>query len=104
MQIGNVVHPIEETRCVLTTEKFDPKGQPSDLDGNVVHANVGREMFMDSISGVHILRITPDEAAKFRAADEQVGIGAGNVTGLFIAAPDYTKHGIIPEQKKKRAA
>jgi hypothetical protein len=102
MSIGNLVHPIEETKAALTVE-IDGVGHPSDLDGNAVHILKARELYFDSLTGSAIVRVSADEAKKMRADGIVVANGVGNVTGHFIAAPDNTKHGILGSKKKKVA-
>jgi hypothetical protein len=101
--IGSMVHPIEETRATLTVE-IDGVGHPSDLEGNAVHILKGRELFIDSLTSMPIVRVTADEAKKLRAEGTVVANATGNVTGHFIEAPDGTKFGILGSKKKVKAA
>lgn len=109
----NVVHLIRETRSLLTKEFLNDRGKPTadvvDAGGSVIQRGEmhrAREVYMDSMTGDHFMRISPgekDDVAKnlpaALAEADEVFQGVGEVHGWFVPAPDYTLFGRFGEHR-----
>jgi cell division septum initiation protein DivIVA len=116
---GRIVHCDSDTRTILTKETKTGGVVQSincTLDGDPIQDNgvkyVGThpdhvEVYLDTLSGEHVAKITASKAAELRAAGEAVYQGVGGVMGWFVDAPDFTlngRHGASAEPTKKTKA
>jgi len=107
-----IVQPIKETLCYLTVEEQDSKTNKitavlATKDGEPLR-NFGepREVYLDSMSGTRVMRISNAEKEALFAAGQgdTVSQGQGEVHGWFVDAPDYTVNGAHGDKAKKEPA
>jgi hypothetical protein len=103
-----IVHAIPESRGLLTVEtNTDGKitAKLATIDGDPLPAGAEpREVYIDSLSGNAILKVSPSEAQACSEAGEQVAQGHGAVGGWFIDAPDHTVNGRYGDKHGEKAA
>jgi hypothetical protein len=97
------------TKHILTKETEDAKGNITGVVCDHTGRPLGRdekynerEIFMDTMSGDYVMRVSHQEAAKLVAEGEvDVYDGIGEVHGKFIDAPDFTINGRNGERAKE---
>lgn len=92
-----IIQAIPESKGLLTLEtEKDGRitGQLATIDGDPLPAGAEPvEVYMDSMSGNAVARVSHAEAESRRSKGEDVAIGHGAIGGWFVDAPDYTVNG-----------
>ena len=114
MALGNIVHCPPETKHFLTVETREggvTRSVLANLDGDPIQdsgvkyagddpAHVA--VYLDTISGAHVAKVTPTQAAAIVKAGGKVLHGSGGELGMFVEAPDYTINGRHGEKSKDK--
>jgi hypothetical protein len=114
---ANIVHCAPETKHFLTVETREGgvvRSVLANLDGSPVQSDGVRyagddpahvAVYLDTISGQHVVKVSAAAAAKIRNDGGKVMNGCGGVGGLFIVAPDFTlagRHGEKAKDQKRQ--
>jgi hypothetical protein len=112
---GIIVNCIPESRTILTKEVKSGNGTAAAVcniegepiqDNGVTYAGPHPdhvEIYLDTISGQHMAKVSISQATKLRADGEKVYQGVGGVQGWFIEAPDFTISGRHGSESKPKA-
>lgn len=101
---GNIVNAVAESKHFLTVETTNGNFTSAvlcDLDGNIIPKGITYagtdpahvEVYLDSLTGEHVARITHSQMLSAVKAGTKVYQGVGGVHGWFVDAPDYTVNG-----------
>jgi len=95
-----IVQPVKDSLALLTREVKEEggriTGQLCDKDGNPLgrdQQHLRREVYVDSLSGERVMRISHEEKITYDKDGVEVAQGQGEVHGWFVDAPDYTING-----------
>jgi hypothetical protein len=111
-----IVHCPPETKHFLTVETNEGgvvRSALANLDGTPVLGNGVRyagddpahvAVYLDTISGDHFAKVTPDAAILITKNGGKIFHGCGSNGGLFVAAPDFTLRGRFGEKKSSKPA
>lgn len=110
---GNIVSCSQTTRHFLTVESREGgvvRAVLADLEGNPIRSSgltfagddpAHVEVFLDSLTGEYVAKISHSQAIAARKEGTTVYQGVGEVTGWFVDAPDFTLSGRHGERAGK---